>query len=202
MIKNAIFDIGGVLGPNSNAWDTTFSEIKDATGLSGEQINEIFDKHWPEAVLGKISILDFWEDVYEKSPNDIEPGTLENIYANNINIDEDVLDIAKQLKRKDVRIAIVTNMAKEWLGLRIDKFGLGKLFEKIYCSCEVKIAKPNKGIYEHIRDDMKIDPQETVFIDNLQKNTDAAAKLGFKSILFKDVDQLKLDLTSLGVNFE
>jgi FMN phosphatase YigB (HAD superfamily) len=38
-----------------------------------------------------------------------------------------------------------------------------------------------------------------VFVDYMEKNIKAAEEVGMKGILFKNIDQLKKDLESLGI---
>lgn len=45
MIKIVIFDFGGVLGSESDAWERNFRKIVKITGLTPYELDEIFDVH-------------------------------------------------------------------------------------------------------------------------------------------------------------
>ena len=59
-------------------------------------------------------------------------------------------------------------------------FSLDQLVEKCYYSHEIGFRKPNPGAFFAVLQDAQLDPAETLFIDDLQINTDEAAKLGMK----------------------
>ncbi|MDE7071621.1 MAG: HAD-IA family hydrolase, partial [Clostridia bacterium] len=44
--------------------------------------------------------------------------------------------------------------------------------------------KPDNAIYEYVVKECKVDPKESLFIDDRIKNLIPAEKLGFKTILF------------------
>ena len=54
-------------------------------------------------------------------------------------------------------------------------------------------------IFERALNAYKLKPQETVFIDDVEKNVKAAARLGIRTIHLRDVAHLERELASLGV---
>jgi HAD superfamily hydrolase (TIGR01509 family) len=63
----------------------------------------------------------------------------------------------------------------------------------------VGIRKPDERIYRLALDLIQKSPEECCFIDDRPVNIDAAAKVGLRTILMRDLAQLKKDLQSLGV---
>jgi putative hydrolase of the HAD superfamily len=51
-------------------------------------------------------------------------------------------------------------------------------FEQFYLSHEINFRKPDKEIYEFVLNENSLIAQETLFIDDLKENTDAAKSLG------------------------
>ncbi len=51
-------------------------------------------------------------------------------------------------------------------------------FEVFYLSHEMNMRKPNANIFEFVLQENNLKPQETLFIDDTQENTNAANKLG------------------------
>ena len=47
--------------------------------------------------------------------------------------------------------------------------------------------------------DSKINPKETIFIDDYKNNIENAEKLGIKGILFKNAEQLEKELNILEI---
>ena len=61
-------------------------------------------------------------------------------------------------------------------------------------SSEVGIRKPFPEIYKLSLKNLGVLPEEAIFIDDRQKNIDGAEAVGIKSILYKDLNDLKLKL--------
>lgn len=55
---------------------------------------------------------------------------------------------------------------------------LPEMFDKIYYSHEVQLRKPNVEIYNYVLKDSGLNPRETIFIDDLIDNIEAAKKAG------------------------
>ncbi|MBT8082631.1 MAG: HAD-IA family hydrolase [Gammaproteobacteria bacterium] len=49
--------------------------------------------------------------------------------------------------------------------------------------------KPEPQIYEYLLDAYQLEPTDTIFIDDLPENLDAAASLGIRTIRFVDAAQ-------------
>jgi putative hydrolase of the HAD superfamily len=75
-----------------------------------------------------------------------------------------------------------------------------ELFSGVLVSCRVKLCKPEPAIYQHALRTYGLEAQQTVFIDDVEKNVAAAARLGIHGIRFRNVAQLERELRALGVN--
>lgn len=73
-----------------------------------------------------------------------------------------------------------------------------KLFSGVVFSCRIEKVKPEPDIYEHLLTEHRLDPAETVFIDDLRENLEAAAAFGIRTIQFIDAAQCRTDLEKLG----
>lgn len=197
MIKLILFDYGGVLGSDSNAWQQYFQEILRVTGLSFEEMDQIFTEMWPDLRVGNIDIDSFWVEVSKSAKKEISEHTLEEIHKEHITIDNDVLDLAKELKSKGFRIAILANESRTGINNKIEKFNLTDTFEKVYCSAMIGFSKPDIKAFQYVIEDLRVAPSEIIFIDNLEKNTIAARSLGMKTVLFKDVRRAREEVEKL-----
>lgn len=66
-------------------------------------------------------------------------------------------------------------------------------------SYEVKSKKPAPAIYRAALDMTGAGPGETVFIDDLEENTAAAASCGIRGLTFRGAGVLEMELTELGL---
>ena len=78
----------------------------------------------------------------------------------------------------------------------LDKYNLNILFDKIYISSEMKLAKPDISFFNYVLDKENINPKEVLFIDDNIKNIEGAKKVKIDSILFKNnielIDKIKI----------
>ncbi len=58
---------------------------------------------------------------------------------------------------------------------------LDDLFDKAYYSFRLGIRKPDVKIFKHVLKENKLDPQQTLFVDDLDKNIQSAATLGLQT---------------------
>jgi 2-haloacid dehalogenase len=201
-VKTIIFDLGGVFVSDAPIYYENnlcdFSSVLEFAEVSKEDAKELWEKHWPKMKYGKESISEYWKNFQSLIKNGVGINEVIKRYQDKIIIDDGVLKFAYGLKNK-YRLLALANESKEGIDLKNEKFKLPELFKKIYCSAYLNMAKPNKDIYEYIIKDANIDLSTTIFIDNQIENIEAAESLGIKSILFKNFEQLKRELNTIGV---
>lgn len=66
---------------------------------------------------------------------------------------------------------------------------MGNYFDGYVFSAQEKLMKLDKRIYEKLFARYMLKPEESLFIDDLKVNTDAAKKLGMRAFTFK-IDRL------------
>ena len=64
---------------------------------------------------------------------------------------------------------------------------------------ELGMKKPNSEIFVFVYKDLKLKPEECIFIDDTKSNIDAAKKEGFHTVLFTNLTKLVKDLKNHGV---
>ena len=55
-------------------------------------------------------------------------------------------------------------------------------FDRLYFSCDLRMMKPDPAIFQYVLDAEGLDPAETLFIDDSPRNTEAAARLGIRTM--------------------
>ncbi len=96
-------------------------------------------------------------------------------------------------------LATLNNESLELNRYRIERFGLKQHFELFLSSCFLGVSKPDEAIYELALRVVQHDPGACVFIDDRGLNVERAAALGIRTIHFRDPQQLRRELESLGV---
>ena len=199
MIKNIVFDLGGVLLTEDDNWVHT-NEVKNLLKVTDEQLSNGWESAWPDARDGKTNEDQFFETFLTHSighSNEELINSLKNTYR--IEIDKyTAFPILEKLEGK-YKLFALTNVTNFWLDLKVKKYELDKKLDLIISSCGEGIAKPHKEIFLALMNKAKIDPEETLFIDNMQKNIPPALELGFEVCLYTDLESLKAKFKELDI---
>ncbi len=199
MIKNLVFDFGGVILSEDDNWVNS-REVKDLFKIEDEQLDMGWIAAWPDARDGKTNEDQFFHTFLKNSVGDhteLQVISLKEIYRQMIEKSE-TFSLLPKLKDK-YKIFALTNITKDWLNLKTKEFNLNDYFDLIISSCNEGIGKPNKEIYESLILKGNVIPEETIFIDNLERNIFPAKEFGFKTILFENRDKLIVEMKNLGI---
>ena len=197
MIKNIVFDFGGVLVQYD--FLTFFAKIlgskEDATcfmqKVLSEKVNNEMDlelhefsyyieqqkRLWPEYA----EALDIFDKHY------IDVFTCET---------EGIRDLILSLKSSGYRILGLSNWSSRVYDV-INKFDIFNLIEDSLISKDVHQLKPNKDIYESFLNKFDVKAAECVFIDDKPENIEGCKTVGMNGIVFKNSNQLKQELDKL-----
>ena len=98
------------------------------------------------------------------------------------------LDKINALRESGYRVCLLSNTNPfffEWAdSARFDGNGhsLREYFDSVYVSFECRLLKPSREIYEHVLRSEGIRPENLLFIDDSERNTEAAAALGIRTL--------------------
>ncbi|HLD05680.1 MAG TPA: HAD family phosphatase [Candidatus Nanoarchaeia archaeon] len=191
MIKTILFDFGGVLGSDA---DTIFLQVLESNGITQAEGECLWEEHWPNLKLGKCGVDEIWKGFEERYGRRVDVGKIRKEYDAAISINAEVLGFARSLRDKGLRLAILANEAREWMQIKRQKGGLDQVFEKVYSSADIGLAKPDKRAYELVLREMELKGEEVVFIDNMERNLVPAKDMGMRCIFFKGLLSLKEEL--------
>ncbi len=71
-----------------------------------------------------------------------------------------------------------------------EAYGIEALVDKVIISAEVGLAKPDPRIFWLALDQLDLQPAETIFVDDLAVNVEAANQLGIRAIQFHSNEQV------------
>jgi putative hydrolase of the HAD superfamily len=74
------------------------------------------------------------------------------------------------------------------------------VFDKVYASHLMGLAKPDADFFTYILKAEGMKPEEVFFTDDLARNAEAAAGLGIASLAYTGADALRVWLCSLGIS--
>lgn len=203
-ITTIIFDLGGILIKESG-YDID-QEICKYINVDLDKFKAAFNILKRDATIGSITL----QELYKKILDELNLGALDfkTVTQRHIELykkysterDQNILDLISLLKNTYTVVAL-TNTEIEIAELN-KKNGLFALFIKSYISTDLKMMKPDAEIYKFVLNDLQVKPNEAVFIDDKQEYTDASLKLGINSILYTNIDQLKVALNNLSIRLD
>ena len=197
-IKNIIFDLGVVLYDlNQQATHGALAElgIKDAANIfTIQQQSNLCDQF----ETGKITAPEFFNGLKKLAGSHATDAQLKKAWqAMLIELPEHKFLLLNELRKHYTTMVLSnTNSAhiektNADLQERYNLSSLNDLFDRTYLSFEVGLRKPELAIFNHVIHDAHINPAETLFIDDLDKNVAAAQAVGINAILYKKGDDLK-----------
>jgi putative hydrolase of the HAD superfamily len=196
MIKNVIFDVGGVLV------DFRWRALMDDLGLPHERQDE-FEKNvfgskwWGELDRGKLDEEYVLSKIRENNKEHIKE--FELVWANKeelVKTYDYVNPWLDSLKERGLKIYLLSNYPKSIFALHEEK-GKFTFIDKIdgkVVSGFIGMVKPDAEIYEHLMDKYGLKAEECVFIDDRDENIDSAKALGMMGIVFKNYNQASTEL--------
>lgn len=198
MIKNIVFDLGGVL------IDFKPERYLEHIGFSEEDINLFtkiifYGKEWNEYNSSKLNVKQTEENLIKNYPqySDKIKKIFDNIDYKYILFEmKDTSNYLKELKDKGYNIYILSDLS-------IDSYNYNKQFNffdyvigGVY-SFEIGTTKPNKNNYKVLLEKYNLIPEETIFIDDRLNNIEVANNFGIYGIQFLTLDSIKEEIKSL-----
>jgi putative hydrolase of the HAD superfamily len=194
-IDTVIFDLGAVLTDHRRPGDV----INDLGLPYGDEQHEV----WNRYKTGKITEDEFWDALtkgthYEKDKEKVKLD-VRNLFA--LAKPAEGYPFVARLKNAGYYVAILSNHSVEWGRYAVNTLGLDRICRPIIISAEVGMAKPDPAIYLHTLKACRRDhaPYGCLFIDDKQKNVDAAISVGMNAVRFVDGRTLENDLMRLGL---
>jgi putative hydrolase of the HAD superfamily len=199
-IQVILFDIGGVFFTWKDRW--LFNNIANRFGLSEQHLTDECKKELPNLRLGKISEQEMWQkigrQINSKELSNAKDSLIHDFFKSKISIDDSIFAVIKQLKKKNIKMGILSNTALV-MHSAVEKLIDMSYFDYLFLSYEVGMEKPGKAIFEHVTEKIPHPKEEILFIDDRLSNVNAAKNFGIKAIPFTGTVHLIVDLNDLEI---
>jgi len=112
---------------------------------------------------------------------------------------EDTVKLLRDIKAAKYKTYFLSNFQELAYEVVSNRYNFFNLFDGGIVSYKEKLIKPEESIYKRLLEKYGIKPEESVFTDDTQVNVEAAVRLGFNGVVFKDADDLREKLISYGI---
>lgn len=188
MIKNIIFDFGGViLNIDYNLAMQSFLRLgieNDFSFYSQSKQVSLFD----ELEKGIITPDEFRHRIKSLSSKTLTDEQIDSAWNSMILELPPERIILLEKANKNYRTFMLSNSNSIHYDVYVknlrDKYGyksFAGLLEKVYFSHQVKMKKPDREIFELVINENKLNPEETLFIDDTFRHIEAATQYGLKT---------------------
>ena len=187
MIKNFVFDLGGVIIRFDGNY---FIEREGITDPDDRRIllEKLFlSEEWPQMDRGDLNEEEFFTLLKKKLPERLFPVAEHLLFhwADPIEIIPETQRFIKAAKKNGWKLWLLSN-APESIHKVLPKVSGLELFDGTIVSADIHMAKPNVDIFVYALRKFDIRPEESIFIDDRMVNVLGARKAGFHSWLYRE----------------
>ncbi|MEW6717796.1 MAG: HAD family phosphatase [Chloroflexota bacterium] len=198
MTIQAIFwDLGGVILRTEDP--TPRQELAAKLGISRKDlIYLVFESPQGRmAQLGKITPDELWETVRAelKIPPE-EMARVQEAYWGGDVLDSDLVGYIRSLKG-DYRTALLSNAWSDLRQVIHNHWHIDDAFDEMIISAELGLMKPDPGIYRLALEHLAVQPERSVFIDDMLENVEGARAVGMQAVHFRNREQALEDLSNI-----
>jgi epoxide hydrolase-like predicted phosphatase len=205
--KTVVFDLGGVVFN----WQPTVLMRQVLPGRAADEasaahwVREIFqtfdpDGDWAQFDLGNAEPEVLAQRIARRTglEQDEVMAVIDGL-APHMRVKDDTVALIHALKARGHRLVYLSNMPHSLSHWIEDDHPFADWFEDGIFSARVTLMKPDPAIFHATVERLRIADPSPVFIDDAQKNIDAARALGWSPVRFESADQVRNELTALGL---
>ncbi|KAF2960177.1 MULTISPECIES: YjjG family noncanonical pyrimidine nucleotidase [unclassified Thermotoga] len=198
MKKGVLFDLDGTILDFEKSEDQALKRtfLKYGIPLTEEQVflyREINRKWWRLLAEGKVSkdvvVIARFEEFLKTLDLPLDLGEVAKDYLEFLSEEAYFLlgaeEFLEKLKKKDLRMAVVTNGVKFVQEKRSRKLRLDRFFDFVLTSEEAGVEKPDPRIFWMALERMKLKKEEVLYVgDDLNSDLEGARSTGIDFVLF------------------
>ncbi len=197
MIKNVLFDVGGVL--IGYRWQDMLRDYGQPEKDLPEIGDIIFgDPYWRRLDKGEVSLAETTKHFVETYPKYSQCLEYFFTHAELMAVDRPrVWEKMKELKAKGYKIYLLSNYSDELFDIHVRTREFIDYPDGMVVSYEAHVCKPDPLIYQIMVDRYNLKKEECIFFDDLIENVTTAKEFGFSSVQITSEEVLLEEIEKL-----
>ena len=202
MIKLIIFDLGKVI--------VDFSRVDIAKGLAG--FSMLHEYQNPDNIMdylfntgyeiikqyeeGQIASLDFFNRIKEIFVLNMSFEQFKCVWSEIFTENDGISELIESLK-KDFPLFLLSNTNELHFEYIKNRFPVIHKFDEWILSYKIGKMKPDPKIYKAALSRARVNPEEVIFIDDIEEYVLAAQEMGIDAVEFKSVEQITKEIKEM-----
>ncbi len=198
--KVIAFDLGRVLFDFD--YNIALERIKDKIGVPIEEvIKELFENDFGTSFeKGELSPSEFYSYFKNTFKATLSYDCFVDAWCKIFSPKKDVIDLVRYLKGR-YPLYLISNINElHFEHLFKEHRGIFSLFNQLILSFKVKSVKPEKAIYQVLKDTAGVDFEDIIYIDDREDLITKAKDFYLQCLQFTSFKQLLVDLKNLGIS--
>ena len=188
-----LFDVMGTL-----VRDPFRDDVPAALGMTLDEVLRL--KHptaWVEFEYGDLTEAEFLPRFFADG-RAYDHAALIAAFEQGYRLLDGIEPLLAELAAQKLRPQLLSNYPEWWQRVEA-RTRLSRFADWSFVSCKTRHRKPDPEAYLHAAHALWAAPRDCLFVDDVEKNVAAAARLGMVARRFTDAATLRADLVALGV---
>jgi putative hydrolase of the HAD superfamily len=199
-IRAVILDYGEVISHTPDP--AVISAMAGVFGLPEGQFRSLYSSFRHGYDRGDVSGLQYWTEVALAAKVDLSRDQVNQLRQWDVamwsKVHPAMLRWASNLRAAGVKTAVLSNMHDDMVQHLRSNAAWITDFDCLTLSSTIHMAKPDAEIFWHCLDCLRVEPHESMFIDDREPNVRAAGAIGINGIVANSPAQLRSALQSIG----
>jgi len=187
-VEAILFDFGGVIA--EEGFRNGLVAIAEAGGLPVEPFLStayelVYDVGY---VLGRADEGAYWGALRKETGIERTDRELRDVILSHFILRPWMLRLIRTLHEKSIRLAILSDQT-DWLDELNERHGFFRWFERVFNSFHVGRSKREALLFDMVISEMRLSPDEAVFVDDNEGNIRRAEARGLRTVLYRDREQ-------------
>ena len=196
MIKNIIFDMSEVIISGYHGVEKLLEQQYAIPEEKFEKQRLSKNELFLNLMRGNLSEEEYLEELLQGTNWNISIEQLKAVIRSNLNRPvPGTMKIVEELKG-NYQLILLSDYVKEWMKYIEERNENLKIFDKKIFSYDIGTTKSEVQTFRTVLEQTGIVADETLFIDDYEKNVKNAEKVGIHGIVFENAEQLRKTLSS------